>query len=71
MLKNAWAGQERLWKVWWGLGIPLICITFLINAYLAHVPRCHQAPRSRWLSVSFGSRCSRPGIALHGCARVT
>lgn len=37
MLKNAWAGQERLWKVWWGLGIPLICITFLINAYLAYV----------------------------------
>lgn len=22
MLKNARAGQERLWKVWWELGVP-------------------------------------------------
>ncbi|BEH27446.1 Uncharacterised protein [Burkholderia pseudomallei] len=23
MLKRAWRGEERLWKVWWLLGMPL------------------------------------------------
>ncbi|AHE31048.1 Uncharacterised protein [Burkholderia pseudomallei] len=37
MLKNAWAGNEPLWKVWWGLGIPMGATMVLINACVRYV----------------------------------
>ncbi|WP_082720172.1 hypothetical protein [Burkholderia sp. MSMB1835] len=37
MLKNAWAGNEPLWKVWWGLGIPTRVAVFLINVCVRHM----------------------------------
>jgi hypothetical protein len=40
IFRKAWAGEERLWRVWWGLGIPL-----------AAVANVHGA----WLEVSAGS----------------
>ena len=32
MLKRAWAGEERLWKVWWLIGAPLYIFNNLIVA---------------------------------------
>ncbi|KVU91680.1 hypothetical protein WK76_15650 [Burkholderia ubonensis] len=37
MLKNAWGGNEPLWKVWWGLGVPTGAIILLINTYVMYV----------------------------------
>ncbi|WP_423760058.1 hypothetical protein [Burkholderia sp. NLJ2] len=37
MLKNACAGNEPLWKVWWGLGIPMGATMVLINACVRYV----------------------------------
>jgi phosphoglycerol transferase MdoB-like AlkP superfamily enzyme len=36
MLKRAWLGEERLWKVWWLIGVPteLGCIAALAASYL-------------------------------------
>ncbi|MBN3761092.1 hypothetical protein G3O01_09710 [Burkholderia sp. Ac-20365] len=37
MLKNAWAGNEPLWKVWWGLGVATCTIVMLVNAYVLYM----------------------------------
>lgn len=39
MLKNALAGTEALWKVWWGLGIPTGAAMMLINVCVRYVVR--------------------------------
>lgn len=34
MLKRAWAGEERLWKVWWLIGAPLFVVNNLVLVLL-------------------------------------
>ncbi|MEM5340670.1 hypothetical protein V4C56_13705 [Paraburkholderia azotifigens] len=50
MFKSAWAGNEPLWKVWWGLGIPSCAIVILINAYVLYVLPL-PTPRVIWISA--------------------
>jgi hypothetical protein len=37
MLKRAWAGQEKLWKVWWLIGVPLWIAVNLLLAWIGSV----------------------------------
>ncbi|WP_396331066.1 hypothetical protein [Burkholderia anthina] len=37
MLKRAWRGEERLWKVWWLIGAPLFVVNNLVIAWLKSV----------------------------------
>lgn len=32
-LRRAWAGEERLWKVWWLLGIPLNVVAAIFSVW--------------------------------------
>jgi len=47
-LRRARDGEERLWKIWWFLGIPLACVA---SALLIGAEALHEAGAHAWGSA--------------------
>lgn len=49
-LRRAWVGEERLWKVWWLLGMPLNVVTAVFSVW-AEEPSVAATPASALVTL--------------------